>query len=119
MAAVAEFVEGFVDIHAADWLEEMDVVQEEEEELQKARNQDEDAFGPLEKMHQEMELIMAWELRCQGSFPHFGLQMAPELLGLRVVQNYQACDQLMQDFAHHNLETVHSAIKYRTSITVY
>ena len=72
VVAVAEPVEDFVDIPAADWQqEEMDVDQEEEEELQKEWNLEEIAFGPPEQMHQEMKLIMASELQHQEWFPHF------------------------------------------------
>lgn len=117
---VAESVEDFVDIPAADWQqEEMDVDQEEEEDLQKAWNLEVIAFGPPEQMHQEIELIMASELQHQESFPHFDSiqqQMVLELLDLQVPQNYQACDQLVQGFAHHSLYTVHGAIKHTLKV---
>lgn len=105
---VVAFEEDFVDMLAAGLTkEEMgeDLVEEEEPPL-KALKQEEDASALHELMYQEMEWLMAMQLQPLEWFPHFASiqpQMDLVLLGCQVLENYQACDHLVQGFAHHNL----------------
>lgn len=100
--------EGFVvDKVAADQQDEQDVDQGGAEEPLKAlRLTKEGASALPELMDQKMEQKMALQLQPRECSPHYGSiqeQKGQELQEAQFLGNYQAYDQLGQDFAHHNL----------------